>query len=134
MKLQSACAAIAAMTVFMLAATANEARAGAKDFDIQAVTATVKSGEGADLAIKIVNTTTGKLVEGAVVFRTRLDMSPDSMAEMEAKLVAQPATEPGVYRFKADLTMAGSWALKVMAKVPGEADTIEGTVIFKAKE
>jgi hypothetical protein len=36
------------------------------------------------------------------------------------KLEALPATEPGVYRFKAELSMAGSWALKLQAKVPGE--------------
>jgi hypothetical protein len=55
------------------------------------------------------------------------------MAEMTAKHAASPAAEPGVYRFKADLTMAGGWALKVMAKVPGEAETVQGTVVFRAK-
>ncbi len=44
-----------------------------------------------------------------------------------------PATEPGVYKFKADLSMAGGWALKLMAKVPAESETVEGTVIFQAK-
>ena len=48
---------------------------------------------------------------GAVLFRTRLDMSPDSMGEMTAKHAAMPGSEPGVYRFKADFTMAGGWAL-----------------------
>ena len=53
---------------------------------------------------------------------------------MEAKhTAAEPAGEPGVYRFNADLTMAGGWALKLMAKVQGEPETIEGTVVFKAK-
>ena len=75
----------------------------------------------------------GKPVEGAVVFRTRLDMSPENMAQMTAKHVAMPTSEPGVYRFKADLTMAGGWALKLQAKVPGEPETVEGTVVFKAK-
>ena len=60
-------------------------------------------------------------------------MSPDSMGEMLAKHVAMPSTEPGVYRFKADFTMAGGWAFKVQAKVPGEAETVEGTVVFQAK-
>ena len=30
--------------------------------------------------------------------------------------------------------MAGRWALKLQAKVPGEAETIEGSVIFQAKD
>jgi hypothetical protein len=60
-------------------------------------------------------------------------MSPDSMGEMTAMHAAQPSSEPGVYKFRADLTMAGRWALKLMAKVPGEKETLEATVVFEAK-
>ena len=108
--------------------------AGAKDYEFQPVVAEVKNGDGSELGVRLVNKVTGKSVEGAVLFRTRLDMSPDSMGEMTAKHAAVPASDPGVYKFKADLTMAGSWAFKVQAKVPGEADTVEGTVVFKAKD
>ena len=75
-----------------------------------------------------------KPVDGALLIRARLDMSPDSMGEMTAKHTAMPGTDPGVYRFKADLTMAGGWAFKLQAKVPGETETIKGTVVFKAKD
>ena len=75
----------------------------------------------------------GKPVEGALLIRTRLDMSPDSIGEMTAKHVGVPGPEPGVYRFKADLTMAGGWALKLQAKVSGEAETVQGTVVLQAK-
>lgn len=107
--------------------------AGAKDYEFQPVAAQVKNGAGSELAVRLIHKATGKPVEGAVVFRTRLDMSPDSMAEMTAKPVAMPGSEPGVYRFKADLTMAGGWALKLQAKVPGETETVEGTVVFRVK-
>ena len=90
-------------------------------------------GNGSDVAVRLINKLTGKPVDGAVLFRTRLDMSPDSMGEMTAKHAAMPGSEPGVYRFKADFTMAGGWAFKVQAKVPGEAETVEGTVVFTAK-
>ena len=93
----------------------------------------MKNGPGSELAVRIIHKPTGKPVEGVVLFRTRLDMSPDSMGEMTAKHVAQPSTEPGVYKFRADLTMAGGWAFKLMAKVPGESETVQGTVVFKAK-
>jgi hypothetical protein len=83
--------------------------------------------------VRLVHKPSGKPVEGAVIFRSRLDMSPDAMGEMTAQHTAQPAKEPGIYRFKAHLTMAGRWAFKLMAKVPGESETIEGTVVFKAK-
>ena len=129
--IRAAALAAAALTVVL---SATGAMAGAKDYEFQPVAAEVKNGEGSELAVRLINKATGKPVEGAVLFRTRLDMSPDSMGEMTAKHAAMPASEPGVYKFKADLTMAGSWAFKVQAKVPGEPDTVEGTVVFKAKE
>lgn len=117
----------------MLAAISGTALAAAKDYEFQPVAAQVKNGNGSEVAVRLVNKLTGKPVEGAVLFRTRLDMSPDSMGEMQAKHAVQSSGEPGIYRFKADFTMAGQWALKVQAKVPGEAETVEGTVIFTAK-
>ena len=114
-------------------ALAPSAFAGAKDFEFQPVAANVKNGNGSEVAVRLINKLTGKPVEGAVLFRTRLDMSPASMGEMEAKHTAMPGSEPGIYRFKADFTMAGGWAFKVQAKVPGEAETVEGTVVFTAK-
>jgi YtkA-like len=112
---------------------ASSGYAGPKDYEFQPVSAEVKNGHGSDVAVRLVDKRTGKPVEGAVIFRTRLDMSPDSMGEMTAKHAAAPSNEPGVYRFKADISMAGGWALKLQAKVPGESDTVEGTVVFKAK-
>jgi hypothetical protein len=125
--------AIAASALAMGGA-ASRAEAGAKDYEFQPVIAEVKNGTGGDVAVRLVHKPDGKPVAGAVIFRSRLDMSPDSMEEMEAKLTAQPSTQPGLYRFKAEPTMAGSWALKLMAKIPGESETVEGTVIIKAKD
>ena len=114
-------------------ALASSAFAGAKDYEFQPVAANVKNGNGSEVAVRLINTLTNQPVEGAVLFRTRLDMSPESMGEMQAKHTAMPGSEPGIYRFKADFTMAGGWAFKVQAKVPGEAETVEGTVVFTAK-
>jgi YtkA-like len=69
-----------------------------------------------------------------VIFRSRLDMSPEEMGDMTGAVVSEPSSEPGVYRFKAQPTMAGKWALKLMAKVPGESETVEGSVIVMAKD
>jgi len=108
--------------------------AGAADYGFEPVTADVKNGAGSEIAVRLVHKPSGKPVSGAVLFRTRLDMAPDNMADMTAKHAAMPSTEPGVYRFKADLSMAGGWAFRIMAKVPGEAETVEGTVVLKAKD
>lgn len=51
---------------------------------------------------------------------------------MTAPLEALPSTEPGIYRFKTDLTMAGRWALSLGAKVQGETGTVESKLIVTA--
>jgi hypothetical protein len=110
------------------------AAAGPGDYSFEAVQVEVRSGPDSELAVRLIHKPTGKAVSGAIIFRSRLDMSPDEMGSMTAKHEPLPETEPGVYRFKADLTMAGRWAFKMMAKVQGETATIEGSVIFAAKE
>lgn len=124
---------LAAAAGIATALVATSVFAGKNDYIFEPVAVEVKNGPGSELAVRLVHQPSGKPVAGAVIFRSRLDMSPDAMGEMTAKVAAQPAKEPGVYRFNADLTMAGRWALKLMAKVPGETETIEGTVVFKAK-
>lgn len=109
------------------------AHAGAGDYEFQPVTAEVRTGPGTDLVIRLVHKASGQPVTGAIVFRSRLDMSPDGMGTMTAETAPVSTTEPGIYRFRADLGMAGRWALKLMTKVQGEPETIEATVVFTAK-
>lgn len=115
-------------------ATHDAAIAGAADYAFEPVETAVKNGPESELAVRLIHKPSNKPVDGAIVFRTRLDMSPDSMGEMTAKVEPLPASQNGVYRFKAHLTMAGQWALKLMAKVPGEAETVEGSVVFRAQD
>lgn len=121
-------------TALALAALVSQAQAGSKDYEFQPVQAEVKAGAGGDVAVRLVQKTQGTPVANAVIFRSRLDMSPDGMGDMTGALAAGPSGEPGVYRFKAVPTMAGKWALKLMAKVPGESETVEGSVIVTAKD
>lgn len=126
--------ALALAASFALMAAATLASAGANDYAFEPVKAEVKNGPGSELLVRLVHKPSGKSVPDAVVFRTRLDMSPEQMEAMTAKHEAIPSTEPGVYRFKADLTMEGGWAFKLMAKVQGEQETVTGSVVFKAKD
>ncbi len=114
-------------------ACASAAAAAPADYAFEPVKAEVKSGPAAELAVKLVHKPSGKPVNGAVLFRSRLDMSPDGMAEHATSVEALPS-EGDTYRFKGDLSMAGRWALKIMAKVPGESETVEGSVVFTAKD
>jgi len=112
---------------------ANVAHAGPADYVFEPVSAEVRNGNDSEFAVRLRNKATGKPVQGAVLFRTRLDMSPEGMETMTAKHTAMPSIEPGVYKFKADFTMAGSWAFKLMAKVSGENETVQGTIVFEAR-
>ncbi|MCX4194193.1 FixH family protein [Methylobacterium oryzae] len=107
------------------------ARADIKDYQFQLVQQEAKVGE-AIVAVRLVDKRTGKPVPDAVIFAKRLDMAPDSMDEMVTKIEQVPSTEPGVYRFKAKLSMAGGWRLSLGAKVQGENGTVEDKLVFQA--
>jgi hypothetical protein len=108
------------------------AMAGAGDYNFEPVNPQIKKGEDVMLAIRLTNRQTGKSVPDAVIFKTRVDMAPDGMAEMESAVAPQPSKEPGVYVFKTDLPMAGRYQMTLSAKVQGEPETITGKVVVTA--
>lgn len=124
-------ASSAALLALAAIATTRPASAEVKDYAFQLVQQEAKVGE-AVLAVRLVDTRTGRPVPDAVIFAKRLDMAPDSMEEMVSRIEQMPATEPGVYRFKAKLSMAGGWRLSLGAKVQGETGTVESKLVFKA--
>ena len=123
--------ALAVLGALALTAVTAPARADVKDFEFQLVQSEVKKGNGATVAVRLVNKKTGQPVPGAVIAAKRIDMAPDAMAEMTAPLELLPSTEPGVYRFKTNLSMVGRWQLSLGAKVQGETDTIQSKLVLK---
>ena len=107
-------------------------RADIKDYEFQLVQTEVKKGDGAIVAVRLMNKKTGKPVPDAVIFAKRIDMAPDGMASMAETIEQMPVQEPGVYRFKTNLTMAGRWQLSLGAKVQGETGSVESKLILKA--
>jgi hypothetical protein len=112
--------------------TSAAAFAGANDYSFEPVAAELKKGDDVIVAVRLLHKPTGKPVTDAVIVRTRVDMAPEGMADMESPVAPVPADEPGVYAFKTDLSMAGRWLLSVAAKVQGEPETVVGKVVFKA--
>ena len=51
---------------------------------------------------------------------------------MTPRIDQLPSTEPGVYRFKTNLSMAGRWQLSLGAKVQGETGTVQSKLVLKA--
>jgi hypothetical protein len=84
--------------------------------------------------VRLVDKTSGKAISDAVIFASRLDMTPDGMQEMVTKVSPMPGTEPGTYRFKANFSMAGRWQLSLGAKVQGETGTVENKLVVTAEK
>lgn len=124
-------AALIGVTILM---GVSAATADIRDYEFQLVQPTVKVGPQAEVTVRLTNKTTGKPVADAVIFATRIDMAPEGMADMTPKITALPGTEPGVYKFKTNLSMAGRWQLSLGAKVQGESGTVEGRLIVKAEK
>ena len=124
---------LAAATLMAFASTAmlTSARADIADYEFQLVDAAPRTGE-AILSVRLVNKKTGKTVPDAVIIAMRIDMAPDGMGTMTSSVEPMPSLEPGIYRFKADLMMAGGWRLSLGAKVQGETGTVESKLVFKA--
>ena len=106
--------------------------AAADDYAFEPVKAEIKKGDAAVVAVRLKHKATGKPVTDAVIVQTRIDMAPEGMAEMASPLTPVPSSEPGVYSFKTDLSMAGRWLLSVAAKVQGEPETVVGKVTIRS--
>jgi hypothetical protein len=123
---------LAALTGAVVMCGPTVAFADIKNYEFKLVEPTVKTGPDKTIGVKLVDKTTGKPIPDAVIFATRLDMAPDGMQEMATKLTPLPGSEPGIYRFKANFSMAGRWQLSLGAKVQGETGTVESKLVIQA--
>ena len=108
------------------------ALADIKDYAFQLAQSELKQGNGVVVTVRLIDKRSGKPVPDAVIFTRRIDMEPDGMEMMAAPIEALPSTEPGTYRFKTNLSMAGGWRLSLAAKIQGETGTLENKLILKA--
>lgn len=61
----------------------------------------------------------------------RIDHAPDGAAAATFAAFPLPPREAGLYEFRASVPVAGLWALRLQARVPGEAQPVYASVIFK---
>lgn len=120
---------VAAMAVIALGQ--GYARAAVDDYAFELVHTEIKKGQSfAD--VRLVHRPDGKLVGDAIIFATRLDMAPDDMESMTSEIELTQSPEPGLYRFKVDLTDEGRWRMSIAAKIQGEAGTLQSRLILQA--
>ena len=125
-------AVMAALAAALSVSALSTARADIADYEFRLVQANLKQGDGAMISVRLVDKRTGKAVPDAVIFAMRIDMAPDGMPTMTAPIEALPSTEPGIYRFKTNLTMEGGGQLSLGAKIQGETGTLENKLILRA--
>jgi len=127
-------ATMAALAVALSVSALSTARAEIADYEFRLVQADLKQGDGAIVSVQLVDKRTGKTIPDAVIFATRIDMAPDGMPTMTAPIEALPSTEPGIYRFKTNLTMEGRWQLSLGAKIQGETGTLQNRLVLRAAQ
>lgn len=98
----------------------------------EAVSGEVDVGKKVRLEVRLKGVANTPDPKEIAVTSTRLDMGPDGMDTMIAPVTPVSSTRPGVLAFESDLIMAGRWELKLAAKVSGQAEPVEGSVIFTA--
>ena len=112
-----------------------------QDYRFEVVDQPVAVGAHSEFNVKLMKTSTGQPVENATITRSRLEMTMPHYAHKgpmpmstkmggEVKVLGTPSS--GLYRLMGDVSMPGTWKLELSAKVPGEAQTIDGTATFKA--
>ncbi|HQS19127.1 FixH family protein [Reyranella sp.] len=125
-------APMAALMAALSVSAVSTVRADIADYEFRLVQTNLKQGDGAMVSVRLVDKRTGKEVPDAVIFAMRIDMAPDGMPTMTAPIEALPSTEPGIYRFKTNLTMEGGWQLSLGAKIQGETGTLQNKLILRA--
>ncbi len=125
-------AVLAALAAALSVSALSTARADIADYEFRLVQANLKLGDGAIVSVRLVDKRTGKAVPDAVIFATRIDMAPDGMPTMTTPIEELPSTEPGIYRFKTNLTMEGGWQLSLGAKIQGETGTLQNKLVLRA--
>ena len=114
-----------------IALNAASVRAAASDYRFE-VTGVKAAGAGkTDVALRLFHVADKEPVSGAVVFQVSADMAPDGRPTIKAPANAMPPSQPGLYIIEVEPGVAGNWALRLAAKVPGEAETIRATVPIK---
>jgi hypothetical protein len=123
--------AITGAAAAVLLTLSNALLAGANDYVFELVKSEIKSSNVGTIAVRLLHKPTERPVPDAVIVQTRIAMAHEGGAEMDAAFVPLGSPKPGVYAFRAPLTMVGNWFLSIAAKVPGEPEMVVGKITFR---
>jgi hypothetical protein len=100
-----------ALVALAILSSAPHARANINNYEFRLVEAQFKTGQ-AIVSVSLVHKPDDKPAPNAVIFAMRLDMAPDGMESMTSTIEPAQSPDPGVYRFKVDLTDCESGTLQ----------------------
>lgn len=115
----------------LLAMSPVSAYAAEQDYEATLLKADIKQSREAMVEVRLTDRRTGSAVVDAIVFNTALDMAPDGMPDMGTAIEPVGSSEPGIYHFKADLSMVGGWRLRLGLMIQGEPEPVERDLILK---
>lgn len=107
------------------------AGAAAQDYQLTLLNSDIRQGREAMVELRLTDRRSGAPVSDAIIFNTALDMAPDGMPDMGTAIEPVGSSEPGIYHFKADLSMAGGWRLRIGLMIQGEPEPVERDLILK---
>lgn len=127
----------AALAVLTVAGCTGASQAPPERYAFEAMDRQVRPDRDAEIRVRLINRSDGRPVAGAVIQEPRLGMWPATLHKtirpwMSHTVSPAVAEGDGVYRFRADLAMAGNYWLTLAARVPGEAEPLRGTVRIRA--
>jgi hypothetical protein len=117
------------------------ATAPSQDYRFDVVQQPVKVSRNSEIAVRLVRLPSGEAVTDAIVSKGELEMpmlqsgykinlSGLSLSDAHVEYIGSDGQ--GTYQFRGDVSMAGTWTLKIRARVPGEAETVRGAAMFRA--
>lgn len=121
----------AVLLLGLLAMNPVSASAAAQDYEATLLKTNIKQSREAMVELRLTDRRSGASVTDAIIFNTALDMAPDGMPDMGTAIEPVGSSEPGIYHFKADLSMAGGWRLRIGMMIQGEPEPVERDFILK---
>jgi hypothetical protein len=114
----------------------------AQDYRFDVVQQPMKVSRNSEIIVQLVHLPSGQLVKDAIITRSQLAMSmlrsgktrPTALNDVsvEEEVEFRGSDAHDTYRFRGNISMSGTWTLKIWARVPGEGELVRGAIRFKA--
>jgi hypothetical protein len=135
--------AAAFVTLFLLVLTvAGCATTPSQDYRFDVLQQPVQVGPNTEITVRLVHLPSGQTVKGAIISKSELEMPmlwpgykqvvPSGLSLSDVHIEYLGSDAQGDYHFRGNVSMAGTWTLKLSARVPGEAEAVRGDATFNA--